>query len=158
VPPASSGIIEGGSGATWHDLLPNARGCRAYADLPFTDPMDCPNQFPGWDIKDEAGNHVAVKPVASIRPNPKVLMDTLHPDQQTMENQIKNMILDGAQRAGGVQATGGPFSGPPRLTVWHEAGNLYKSGGDKHKPSVPWSDYGVVPGQTTTMQYDGTTW
>lgn len=116
---------------TWPGLLPNALGCRSYVpDLLKTD-ADVRNvlgypkntgakpRFPGWDIVDEAGNHIAVKPLASIHPHHTELLNG------DMDGAIKDMILDGAQRAANQQTAGGPFAGAPRLTVWHEAGHLY---------------------------------
>ena len=125
---------------TWHDLLPNALGCRSYNDNPFTtavangQPDDAytvlgnPPTFLGQTIKDDSGNHVPTKVVASIKPDPTALLNG------DLDGVLYDFILDGAQKA----ADGHTYAGAPKLTVWHEAGNLYGS-------DSPYASYGLQP-------------
>src|SRR6185437_1987376 len=104
-------------------------GCRSYRDdvLLKADDVDALGGFPGLQ-----GTNV----VASIRPDPRVLLD---PAQTAFQNALKDLIKDGATKA----ATG-YFAGTPQLTVWHEAGNLYSE--------AEWNQYGISPGQAGAPQ------
>lgn len=112
----------------WASEVPGAVGCRSYRDTPFSTAADCPTTFPG-----EQGSKV----VASIRPDPQVLLD---PAQTAFANAIKDLIKDGA-----TKAANGYFAGTPQLTVWHEAGNLYSD-------QAKWGQYGISPGQSGAPQ------
>jgi hypothetical protein len=106
-----------------------AVGCRSYRDTPFSAASGCPTTFPG-----EQGSIV----VASIKPDPTVLLSNSNPDQPALVAAIKALILDGMNKATGY------FAGTPQLTAWHEAGNLYTD-------ASTWGQYGVVPGTHTTI-------
>jgi hypothetical protein len=80
--------------------IPGATGCRSYRDDVICEPCDVPTSFPG-----EPGSRV----VASIRPYPDALLSG------GLDDAILAMLRDGAAR----------FTAP-QLTVWHEAGNLYR--------------------------------
>jgi hypothetical protein len=99
-----TGIILGCNAGIYSDFtaaVPGAVGCRSYRDSVITDPSQVPATFPG-----QPGSKV----VASIRPHPDVLLGG-----NTLDDAIKAMIANGAEH----------FSAP-QLTVWHEAGNLYR--------------------------------
>lgn len=135
---------------TWSYKVPGAVGCRSYRDNPFTDPNECPFPFPGvTSVPDGMGSQkpLATKVVASIRPDPLVLLNPNHPNQPAFDNHIKDLIKDGMTQAGASSLIS------PQLTVWHEAGNLYTSL-DEQVPGPSgktWKDYGVVPGTQTTI-------
>lgn len=143
---------------TWHYKVPGALGCRSYVDTPFSTPDAVPNSFPGiYEVpyqtdQDASGpqTHVATKVVASIRPDPRSLLTTDPSIQPMFDNQIKNMILDGATRAYNSTAYNG-LGGRPKLTVWHEAGNLYTDPTGKANNGVYWKTYGLVPGYPITI-------
>jgi hypothetical protein len=80
--------------------IPGTMGCRSYRDNVIREPCGVPTTFPG-----EPGSRV----VASIRPYPDALLSG------GLDNAILAMLHDGAAR----------FTAP-QLTVWHEAGNLYR--------------------------------
>jgi hypothetical protein len=80
--------------------IPGAVGCRSYRDDVIRKPCDVPTSFPG-----EPGARV----VASIRPYPDALLSG------GLDDAILAMLRDGAAR----------FAAP-QLTVWHEAGHLYR--------------------------------
>lgn len=80
--------------------IPGAVGCRSYRDDVLREPCDVPTTFPG-----EPGSRV----VASIRPHPDALLSG------GLDAAILAMLRDGAAR----------FTAP-QLTVWHEAGHLYR--------------------------------
>src|ERR1041384_4361108 len=80
--------------------IPGAVGCRSYLDDVLREPCDVPTAFPG-----EPGSRV----VASIRPHPDALLSG------GLDAAILAMLRDGAAR-----------STAPQLTVWHEAGHLYR--------------------------------
>lgn len=80
--------------------IPGAAGCRSYRDDVICDPRDVPTSFPG-----EPGSTV----VASIRPHPDALLPG------GLDDALLAMLRDGAAR----------FTAP-QLTVWHEAGHLYR--------------------------------
>jgi hypothetical protein len=105
-------------------------GCRSYRDDVLSGAPDVEKLggFPG-----EPGTKV----VASIRPNPRVLLD---PAQTAFRDALKDLIKDGATKA----ADNSFFAGTPQLTVWHEAGNLYSQ--------ADWSQYGIQPGQAGAAQ------
>jgi hypothetical protein len=124
---------------TWHDLLPNALGCRSYNDHPFKTAnangasddaytvFGNPPRFPGQTINSDSGTHVPTKVVASIKPDPTALLNG------ALDGFLYSLILDGAQAA-----ANGTYAGSPKLTVWHEAGNLYGSGSK-------YASYGLQP-------------
>ncbi len=123
----------------WHDLLHNALGCRSYNDNPFKTalangkPDDAytvlgnPPQFLGQTIKDHGGSQVPTKVVASIKPDPMALL------AGDLDGVLYSFILDGARKA-----ANNTYAGAPKLTVWHEAGNLYGS-------DSPYASYGLQP-------------
>jgi hypothetical protein len=109
-----------------------ALGCRSYRDAEFNlvgDPNPDNNLFGWWNVRalgsttggpdgdpifpGEPGSI----PLASIRPQPSVLLDPSGP----LDGKIKDFILDGARKA-----ASGHFVGTPQLTAWHEAGHLYQ--------------------------------
>jgi hypothetical protein len=96
---------------------------------PFSAASGCPTTFPG-----EPGSIA----VASIKPDPTVLLSSSNPNQPALVAAIKALILDGMNKATGY------FAGTPQLTAWHEAGNLYTD-------ASTWGQYGVVPGAHTTI-------
>lgn len=104
------------AGKTWLDLVGTpghrALACRSYQDDVITRWQDVPTRFPG-----ETSSAGPVKVVASIRPDPALVLGD-HPD---FENAVKNYIENGMARA-----RNGEISSP-QLTAWHEAGNLYKN-------------------------------
>jgi hypothetical protein len=114
-------------------------GCRSYNDNPFKtavangQPDDAytvlgnPPRFLGQTIKDHDGSHVPTKVVASIKPDPTALL------RGDFDGVLYNFILDGAQKA-----ANNTYAGTPKLTVWHEAGNLYGS-------DSPYASYGLQP-------------
>lgn len=133
---AISGIVLGANPGAWNppaptlgwaSEVPGAVGCRSYRDTPFSRAEDCPTTFPGLQ---------GTKVVASLRPDPRVLLD---PTQTAFRNALKDLIKDGA-----TKAANGYFAGTPQLTVWHEAGNLYSE--------AMWSQYGISPGQSGAPQ------
>lgn len=126
----------------WPARVPGALGSRVYLDAPFSKAADCPTRFPGVQVTLADGTSVVSKPLVSIRPDPRVLLNPNHAEQPGFDNQIKALILDGARS----------FSAP-KLTVWHEAGNLYGLNGTA-KNGVPWTAYGVARGQTP-VRIDG---
>ncbi len=149
---------------TWHWKVPGAVGCRSYVDTVFSTPDGCPASFPGitmvpdktdLDVVNGPKVHVATKVVASIRPDPRVLLNPNSQYQPMFDNHIKDMILDGATRAANSQLDSG-FGGRPKLTVWHEAGNLYTDPNGTDNKGVLWRTYGLVPGYPITI--DGTTY
>lgn len=100
---AISGIILGCNAGIYSKFtaaVPGALGCRSYRDDVIYKPSEVPETFPG-----EPGSKV----VASIRPHPDALLSG------SLDTAIKAMLANGAAN----------FSAP-QLTVWHEAGNLYK--------------------------------
>jgi len=80
--------------------IPGAVGCRCHCDDVIHEPGDVPTSFPG-----EPGSRV----VASIRPHPDALLSG------SLDDALLAMLWNGAAR----------FAAP-QLTVWHEAGNLYR--------------------------------
>jgi hypothetical protein len=80
--------------------VPGAVGCRSYRDEVIRAARDVPTQFPG-----EPGSRV----VASIRPYPDALL------KGHLDDALLAMLRHGAAS----------FAAP-QLTVWHEAGNLYR--------------------------------
>lgn len=94
---------------TWPNAVKGAVGCRSYRDhvLKTADDVKNLGGFPG-----EPGSKV----VASIRPDPRVLLDPNNPEQPAFDNAIKALIANGRDN---------PQLPAPQLTVWHEAGNLY---------------------------------
>jgi len=80
--------------------IPGAVGCRSYRDDVIYEPCDVPTSFPGMP-----GSRV----VASIRPHPDALLSG------SLDDAILAMLRNGAAR----------FTAP-QLTVWHEAGHLYR--------------------------------
>lgn len=80
--------------------IPGAVGCRCHRDDVIHEPGDVPSRFPG-----EPGAQV----VASIRPHPDALISGV------LDDALLAMLRDGAAR----------FTAP-QLTVWHEAGQLYR--------------------------------
>lgn len=80
--------------------IPGTVGCRSYRDDVIHKPCDVPTTFPGVP-----GSRV----VASIRPYPDALLSG------GLDDAILAMLRHGAAR----------FIAP-QLTVWHEAGNLYR--------------------------------
>lgn len=80
--------------------IPGAVGCRSHRDEVIYKPGDVPTSFPG-----EPGSRV----VASIRPYPDALIGG------SLDDALLAMLRNGASR----------FTAP-QLTVWHEAGNLYR--------------------------------
>jgi len=114
---------------SWPSAVPGALGCRSYRDTPFSTGPDCPTAFPG-----EAGS----KAVASIRPDPTVLLNPADPNYDGLVQALQALILDGATKA----STG--YFAAPELTVWHEAGNMYTD-------QSTYLQYGVVPGTYTTI-------
>jgi hypothetical protein len=77
--------------------------------------------------------------VASIRPDPTVLLSPGNAHYAALVQALKDLILDGA-----TKASTGYFAGTPELTVWHEAGNLYSD-------QATYGQYGVVPGSHTVI-------
>jgi len=99
-----SGVILGcnaGIYSKFTTAVPGATGCRSYRDDVIHKASDVPRTFPG-----EHGSKV----VASIRPHPDALLSG------DLDDALKKMLREAAAN----------FSAP-QLTVWHEAGNLYKS-------------------------------
>jgi hypothetical protein len=80
--------------------IPGAVGCRCHRDDVIREPGDVPTTFPG-----EPGSRV----VASIRPHPDALLSG------GLDDAVLAMLRNGAAR----------FTAP-QLTVWHEAGSLYR--------------------------------
>src|SRR5579872_1962931 len=80
--------------------IPGAAGCRSYRDDVIREPRHVPTRFPG-----EPGSRV----VASIRPHPDALLSG------GLDDALLAMLRDGAAR----------FTAP-QLTVWHQAGHLYR--------------------------------
>jgi hypothetical protein len=80
--------------------VPGALGCRSYRDEVIREPRDVPTHFPG-----EPGSRV----VASIRPYPEALLSG------HLDDALLAMLRHGAVS----------FAAP-QLTVWHEAGSLYR--------------------------------
>jgi hypothetical protein len=113
----------------WKAEVPGAVGCRSYRDTPFSTGAGCPTTFPG-----EQGSKV----VASINPDPTVLLNPNDSRYSALVQAIKNLIKDGMTKATGY------FAGAPQLTAWFEAGNLYTD-------TSKWAAYGVVPGSHTTI-------
>ena len=116
-----------------------AVGCRSYRDTAFsagpqTDP-NCPTVFPGEQN---------TKPVASIRPDPTVLLNPNHQNYPGLVQALKDLILDGMRRASSNYPGGQYFAGTPQLTVWHEAGSFYTD-------ATKWGKYGVIRGTQTPI-------
>jgi hypothetical protein len=80
--------------------VPGAAGCRSYRDDVIREPGEVPTRFPG-----EPGSRV----VASIRPHPDALLSG------SLDHALLAMLRHGAAS----------FAAP-HLTVWHEAGALYR--------------------------------
>lgn len=80
--------------------IPGAVGCRCHRDEVIYEPGDVPIRFPG-----EPGSRV----VASIRPYPDALIGG------SLDDALLAMLRNGASR----------FTAP-QLTVWHQAGHLYR--------------------------------
>src|SRR5262249_24321392 len=80
--------------------IPGTLGCRSYRDEVIYKPRDVPTTFPGVP-----GSRV----VASIRPHPDALAS----------GRLADAIL-------AMLRTGAASFTAPQLTVWHEAGNLYR--------------------------------
>jgi hypothetical protein len=119
---------------TWQDVIHGAVGCRSYHDTVIKTWQEVPTQFPGE--KKVAGTRV----VASIRPDPDLVLGK-HPE---FEQAVKLMIADGM-----TQAHDGVFTNP-QLTVWHEAGNLYKSS--------KWAAYKLTPSRVRSMHVQMKQW
>jgi hypothetical protein len=120
----------------WAAEIPGAVGCRSYRDnvLGTAGDVQSLNGFPG-----EQGSKV----VASIKPDPNVLLNSSDPNNPGLVQALYQLILDGA-----TKASTGYFAGTPQLTVWHEAGNLYQCTTSNTK----WCQYGISPGQTDAPQ------
>jgi hypothetical protein len=94
----------------WAAEVPGALGCRSYRDNVLTTATDVQNLngFPG-----EQGSKV----VASIKPNPNVLLNPSDQNYQGLVQALYDLILDGA-----TKANTGYFAGTPQLTVWFFGG------------------------------------
>jgi hypothetical protein len=111
---ATTGVILGCNAGIYDEFtkaVHGATGCRSYRDDVIKKPSDVPAEFPG-----EPGSKVVV----SIRPDPDTFLNGT-----TLDAAIKKMLQNGAAN----------FSAP-QLTVWHEAGNLYKNMKDITPASV----------------------
>jgi hypothetical protein len=111
---ANEGIILGCNADTYPAFtaaVPGATGCRSYRDVLLSSAADVDKyltKFPGLP-----GSNVVV----SIHPDPTVLLDPKNCDQPGLEQALKTFIESGRDN---------PQLPEPQLTVWHEAGNLYK--------------------------------
>ena len=103
----------------------HALGVRSYRDTVFN--ADGSNGLaPWWDSDALGGGSASGSPIfpgeqgsiplASIRPDPTTFNTTTD-----LDGVIKALIRDGVNKA-----ASGHFNGTPQLTVWHEAGHLYK--------------------------------
>jgi TAT (twin-arginine translocation) pathway signal sequence len=105
----------------------HALGVRSYRDTEFN--FDGSNGLAGWWDSGALGSTTGTAqgnpifpgeagsiPLVSIRPHPSLFNTTTD-----LDGKIKDMILDGANKA-----ASGYFRGTPQLTVWHEAGHLYR--------------------------------
>lgn len=110
---STPGIILGCNADTYPaftSAVHGATGCRSYRDTLLSTPADVENlgAFPGLD-----GSNVVV----SIHPDPNVLLGTPSRALTGLEGALKAFIANGRDN---------PQLPDPQLTVWHEAGNLYK--------------------------------
>lgn len=119
----------------WPQAVPGALGCRSYRDDVFSTAADIQDL-----IKNQGGfpGEQFSKPLASMRFDPTALLNG------DLDGAIKDLIIDGA-----TKAVNGYFAAPPQLTVWHEAGHLYRE-------SSEYAQYGLAPHDDNGTPTNGT--
>jgi hypothetical protein len=108
------GPWEGVGNTPWLSAVPGAPGCRSYVNDVWTSATQILDFVNGRGFPGEQHS----KPLASIRVDPDTFLNSTD-----LDDALTKLIINGAE-----MAQDGYFAAPPQLTVWHEAGHLYKTG------------------------------